>query len=490
MHNKNFTRSAGILFPISSLPSKYSIGSLGKSAYKFVDFLAASGQKYWQVLPLNPTSYKDSPYQSPCSLAGNPYFIDLEILYKDKLLSAEELAEAVDENKKIDYGKLFKERYKILRLAFKRFIPNDDYQKFIENHEYWLNDYALFMSLKVKNNYQQWTMWDLDEQDVKKARLNCEKYREEMAFWKFLQYTFFTQWEHLHQYARQLGIQIIGDMPIYVAFDSVEVWSNPSNFLLDETHHPILVAGCPPDGFSPKGQLWGNPIYNWDKMKKEHFCWWIERMRGNLELYDVIRIDHFRGFQGYFAIPAQDEDATLGKWYQAPGEELFTLLKIIFPQSKIIAEDLGFITDDVRNLLAMTGFPGMKVLQFAFDNDNSEYLPRQFKNENCLVYTGTHDNECTKTWFEKLNSEAWQRFNQECPIDTEESLTYNLINFALESKAILAIISLQDYLELSSEEARINTPSTDEGNWVWRLNLPLDKKLQTKIRKMMIKNNR
>lgn len=488
---KKTEHKSGILMPISSLPSVYGIGNFGKKAYEFADFLYKSGQSYWQVLPLNPTSYGDSPYQSPASIAGNPYFIDPEMLYQEKLLTKDELKTAINKSKTVDYGWLFNSRYDLLRKAFSRFTKNSEYNKFCDNNIEWLNDYALFMSLKVNHNYSEWTSWENEYKDYNKAHELKFLFKQEMDFWCFVQFEFHKQWDKLHKYVNSLGIKIIGDMPIYVAHDSMDVWSNPSDFLLDENYNPTIVAGCPPDGFSPDGQLWGNPIYNWNKMGKDGFTWWCKRIKESFKLYDILRIDHFRGFAGFYSIPYGHTTAKFGSWQKAPGIELFKTIKEKFPKAEIIAEDLGFITDDVRELLEVTGFPGMKILQFAFFDDDSEYLPRMFKNENCIVYTGSHDSDCTKTWYKTLSNDTKLRFKKECPKKKKQTGTEALINFALNSKAYMAIIPIQDYLELTNEEGRMNTPSIAVGNWVWRISSKYaTDKLINKIYNMTVDSKR
>lgn len=468
MKNFGFKHKTGILLSVSSLPSEYGIGNFGKGAFDFIDFLSKTNQKCWQVLPLNPTSYGDSPYQSPASCAGNPYYIDLDELYKEGLLTVEELNENKKELGPVDYGWLFNTRYSILRTAFSRFTINRKYKSFVEKNKNWLDDYALFMALKVKHNFAEWTKWEDMYKDVQKARTYMKDFEEEMNFWIFLQFKFFEQWNKILKYAHAKKITIIGDMPIYVALDSVDVWKDPKQFLLDENFNPVVVAGCPPDGFTPDGQLWGNPIYNWELMEKENFSWWCERLENSFKTYDILRIDHFRGFAGYYSIPFGDVNARRGEWNSAPGIKLFRTIKQKYPKGKIIAEDLGFITDDVRELLEDTGFPGMKILQFAFFDDDSEYLPRMYKTPNCIVYTGSHDSDCTKTWVDNIYGDTEYRFLKECP-QTDESKVYSLIEFALNSPANLSIIPLQDYLELTNEEGRMNTPSTASGNWTWRV---------------------
>ena len=336
------------------------------------------------------------------------------------------------------------------------------------------------MALKEKNCYKEWLNWENYEVDTK-----------DLEFWYFVQYLFDKQWNNILNYAHNNQITIIGDMPIYVALDSVDVWMNKDDFLLDEANYPTLVAGCPPDGFSPDGQLWGNPIYNWEKMKNDNFSWWIKRFKRNLELYDIIRIDHFRGFAGYYAIPYGDTTARFGAWHQAPGKELFKTVNETFKDAKIIAEDLGFITDDVRELLEYTGYPGMKILQFAFYDEDAEYLPRMYKSSNCVVYTGSHDADCSNTWIKNISGDALTRFKKECLGITTYKGVYAMIYLALSSKANLSIIPIQDYLNLTNEEGRMNTPSIAYGNWTYRLsNRYATNKLKEKIKEITIKTNR
>jgi 4-alpha-glucanotransferase len=491
MHALGFEHKAGIIMPVSSLPSKYGIGSLGKSAHDFIDFLDATGQKCWQVLPLNPTSYGDSPYQSPSSVAGNPYFIDLDILAAKKLLTKEELLQQRENSKKINYGWLFNNRYAALRLAHSRFKQERAYSQFVKENTSWLEGYALFMALKVHYNYAPWTLWNQEHRDYMRALDHKSEFEVEMSFWRWIQYEFSMQWKEIIRHAHKKGITIIGDMPIYVAHDSMDVWAAPEQFLLDESYNPVVVAGCPPDGFSPDGQLWGNPIYNWELMRKQGFGWWIDRVGAAFKLYDILRIDHFRGFAGYYNIPYGEKTAKNGKWDSAPGIELFQKIRAEFPDSKIIAEDLGFITEDVRALLRATGFPGMKMLQFAFYDDNSEYLPRTYGTKNCIVYSSSHDSDCSYTWIRSLSGDAKTRFDKECPRIKGQSRTYDLIELAFRSIADLAIVPMQDYLELSNEVGRMNTPATAEGNWSWKIspryNTP---KLRSKILDMAVKTQR
>ena len=496
LKNFGFRHKSGILMPISSLPSPYGIGSFGKSAYDFVDFLDETGTKCWQVLPLNPTSYGDSPYQSPASIAGNPYFIDLDILAKKGLLTKSELVEQKHDTTRVDYGWIFCNRYDALRKAYARFLKKGEnkspaYRSFLKKNVAWLSDYSLFMALKVHYNYCSWTSWNDEHKNVESARAARAVFADECGFWEWLQFEFDSQWQELVKYAHSKGILIIGDMPIYVAHDSMDVWQAPGQFLLDDNFNPAVVAGCPPDGFSPDGQLWGNPIYNWPLMKRQRFDWWCRRVGASFHLYDILRIDHFRGFAGYYNIPYGHPTAKYGKWDSAPGIELFRTIKEKFPKAKIIAEDLGFITEDVRELLEETGFPGMKMLQFAFYDDDSEYLPRTYESPNCVAYPGSHDADCVKTWCQNLEGDAKARFNKECPHRKGQSRTYDLIEFSLTSIANLAVIPIQDYLELTNEEGRMNTPAVADGNWNYRLSPRYrTQKLVARIKDMLTRTKR
>ena len=486
-------RKAGILMPLASLPSPYGIGTMGEEAKKFVDFLYDTEQYYWQVLPLNPTSYGDSPYQSPSAFAGSPYYIDLPTLAKKGLITDEELKNAEHDTERIDYGYMFNERIALLRKAFSRFDVNDyDYVCFKADQGSWLTEYSVFMALKVKHGYVSWDNW----QEKYKFRRDFDSIvaetKEESEFWCFLQYEFYSEWLALKKYANSKGIEIIGDMPIYVAYDSVEVWSNPKAFLLTEDLNPTIVAGCPPDGFSPDGQLWGNPIYDWSKMKADGYTWWIERVRRAIVLFDIVRIDHFRGFEAYYGIPFGDKTARNGKWYKCVGAEPFEAINKALNHPRIIAEDLGQIDDDVKAVLAKTGYPGMKVLQFAFFEDNNEYLPRMYTTDNCVVYTGTHDSYTTEQWAEDLEKggDVEKRFLKECKKSPKESYTDAMIRLALGSIAKYVIIPLGDYMNLG-KEARINEPSTLGGNWDWRVQADYDTPaLRKKINRLTTKSGR
>lgn len=466
-------RASGVLMPISSLPSPYGIGTMGKDARKFIDFLKKGGQKYWQILPICQTSYGDSPYQSFSSFAGNPYFIDLEYLCKDKLLTKKECESFAwgGNIKYVDYGTMYVSRYALLRKAYARFLKNTpvDFEEFCEKESAWLNDYALFMAIKDANGGVSWSEWDEDlkRRNAKAIAKAKEEYAKDIEFYKMLQYLFFKQWRELKAYANENGIEIIGDVPIYVAMDSADVWANPKFFYLDEELKPIEVAGCPPDAFSEDGQLWGNPLFRWDVMKKDGYSWWTNRIRAVADLYDIVRIDHFRGFDSYYAIPAEDDNARNGKWKKGPGMDLFETLEKKLGKLSIIAEDLGFLTESVRQLLKDSGFPGMKVIQFAFDTrEDSDYLPHNYPT-NSVVYTGTHDNDTVMGWMKTAPKKSVKFAKEYLNLTIEEGYNWGMMRAAWSSVADLAIVPMQDLIGLGSE-ARMNTPSTIGDNWKWR----------------------
>ena len=469
-------RASGILMGISSVPSKYGIGCFSKEAYDFVDQLKMAGQQYWQILPLGPTGYGDSPYQSVSTFAGNPYFIDLETLIDKKLLTKEE-CESCDwggSESYVDYEKMYLSRYELLRKAYERAdLKNDpDYMVFLKKEKDWLLDYCLFMTIKNAQNGKCWIDWpeELKDRHSKAVKEAEKELAEEVGFYSFQQYCFTTQWNKLKEYANEKGIQIIGDVPIYVALDSSDAWANPEMLQFDEDYNPKAVAGCPPDAFSESGQLWGNPLYDWKKLKKDNYGWWVRRMSHSLKLYDVVRIDHFRGFDEYYAIPYGDETAENGEWEKGPGMELFRAFHKEIKELRVIAEDLGFLTESVLEMLKESGFPGMKVLQFAFDgSEDSSYLPYKY-DSNCVVYTGTHDNETTKGWLENLQGHDLKFVREyiNCYEQPVNDCVWALIRTALSSVAELAIIPIQDYLCLGNE-ARMNAPSTLGDNWKWRL---------------------
>ena len=469
-------RRNGFLLPISSLPSKYGIGSFSKEAYEFVDILEEAGQKIWQILPLGPTGYGDSPYQSFSTFAGNPYFIDLCELIEEGLLSEDECDsyDWGDDVEYIDYEKIYLSRFKILKKAYKRSKINED-KKFIaycKYNKWWLEDYALYMAIKDSLGGISWLEWDenLKLRDKKTLSKYSKKLNEEITFYKYTQYLFSSQWNKLKVYANKKGISIIGDIPIYVALDSADTWANPELFQLDKDLNPIAVAGCPPDSFSEDGQLWGNPLYDWEYHKYTNYKWWIKRIKYCYNLYDIVRIDHFRGFDEYFSIPYKSKTAVNGTWEKGPGIELFKVLEEKIKNLDVIAEDLGFLTDSVRELLAESGYPGMKVLQFAFDESGeSVYLPFRY-DKNCIVYTGTHDNETTKGWLGNLTQSNRDYVNQytACEDKDTDECVWGLIRAAQSSVAEVCVVPLQDYLCLGNE-ARMNTPSTLGDNWKWRL---------------------
>ena len=482
-------RSAGTLLPISSLPSKYGIGSFGKSAREFVDFLKKAGQTYWQILPLGPTSYGDSPYQSFSSFAGNPYFIDLDELAKEGLLKRSEY-QNIDwgsDPSQVDYGLLYEKRYPLLRLAVKRLYQKkeEELKAFFEEEKSWLDDYALFMAIKDSLGGKALSDWPetLKKRNHKALKEVMFQEAKTIRFYKGLQYLFFTQWKALKQYANDNGVYIIGDIPIYVAEDSVEVWVDPKQFQLDEDLRPVEIAGCPPDGFAEDGQRWGNPLYDWDFMKKDRYSWWIRRIKAQFRFYDVLRLDHFRGFAGYYAIPASESTARNGRWRQGPGYDLFKTIERKLGRLNIIVEDLGFLTEDVYELLEKCGYPGMKNMQFAFypDNPDSEYLPHNFV-KNGVVYVGTHDNEPIMGWFEYGEKSSTERAVEYLHLDKKEGYNWGMIRGAYAGTENLAVVQFQDYLGLGME-ARINEPSTLGKNWKWRLEKKyLTDRLAAKIR--------
>ena len=477
-------RESGILMPVSSLPGPYGIGCFGKKAEKFVDFLAAAGQKIWQILPLSPTGYGDSPYQSCSAFAGNPYFIDLDALKAEGLLTAAQLkAEPWGKDPlNVDYGTLYTSRYKILRAAYAawrrqcagqhgcaHYYP-DAYYAFTLENEGWLEDYALYMALKTANGMKSWTEWPREYRKREPQALEAFKAEneEEIGFWKFLQYEFSIQWKKLKAYANANNVQILGDIPIYVSADSVDAWVGGPLFELDADGGFARVAGCPPDYFSAEGQLWGNPLYNWPYHKQTGYAWWIQRVRHALGIYDLLRIDHFRGFESYYKIPYGMKDAKIGKWMPGPGVELFRTVKEKLGALSIIAEDLGFVTPEVRQLLSDCGYPGMKVVQFAFDDDPaSTYLPQNYTTPNCVAYTGTHDNMTLRGWVSASPSKTIAFAKRYLHCRNASDLPMAMLRLTWNSIAELAVGQMQDFLD-SGPEGRMNTPSTTGGNWQYR----------------------
>lgn len=485
-------RSSGVIMHISSLPGKYGIGTFGEEAYKFGDFLKEAGQKYWQILPLGPTSFGDSPYQSFSAFAGNPYFIDFDLLRKDGLLEKEDY-ESVDfgsNEEDIDYGIIFRNKMKVLRKAYENSKSKDikELKLFIEEEDAWLDDYALYMSVKNSFDLRSWQTWDEDIRLRKPEAMF--KYKEELkddiSYWKFLQFEFFKQWTKLKTYLNELGIEIIGDMPIYVAEDSADVWANPDAFMLDkETLRPLKVAGCPPDIFSATGQLWGNPIYDWNHMEKDHYRWWIDRIRQSFKIYDVLRIDHFKGFESYWSIPYGDKTAENGEWVKGPGIKVFNAIKDALGDVNIIAEDLGTLTEETIKLRNDTGYPGMKILTFAFDSDyNNPFLPHNY-DKNFIVYTGTHDNDTVRGWMEKTGEKEYvEKAIEYLKLTEEEGYSWGFIRSAWSSVADIAIAQMQDFLDLGNS-ARMNLPSTLGINWRWRMKArAYDNKLAKRMKEM------
>lgn len=463
------TRNAGILMPISSLPGRYGIGTFGESAYRFVEFLKKASQKYWQILPLGHTSFGDSPYQTFSAFAGNPYFIDLDYLRLDELLEQSEYEHLYHSTNQIDYGFLYENKYSVLRLAYSRFQKNHEYLEFVENEKEWLEDYALFMALKNYHNGSAWLNWEEKYKTKNEKALNKFKknYVEEIEFWYFIQYYFDKQWKKLKNYANDNGIEIIGDIPIYVAMDSCDVWANKKYFQIGKDYVPVRVAGCPPDDFSEDGQLWGNPVYDYNELEKDGYSWWIKRMKKSLEMFDVVRIDHFRGFEAYWSIPYGDKTAKGGKWVKGPNVKLFKAMEKELGKMNIIAEDLGFLTEGVYKMIKKLKYPGMKILEFGFDPwGNSDHAPHNVV-ENSIVYSSSHDLAPLKEWYYTQSYENKRYILEYLHLNSEERIVEALIKCTLSTVAKTAIIPIQDYLELDWY-ARINTPSVAEGNWKWR----------------------
>ena len=468
-------RCAGVLLPISALPSPYGIGTFGRAAYEFADFLRSAGQKCWQLLPLGPTSYGDSPYQSFSTFAGNPYFIDLDELTADGLLTKKEIeaCDWGDDPRHVDYALIYQNRFKILAKAKERGWKRDAaaVEEFAAKNADWLPDYALFMALKRHFGMKSWLEWPEEDIRLRKAsavRHWREKLREDIELFTYIQYLFFRQWEKLKTYINGLGIRIVGDLPIYVAMDSADVWAEPEKFQLDARGFPVEVSGVPPDYFSEDGQLWGNPLYDYDRMHKEGFGWWIRRVGGAEKLYDVIRIDHFRGFASYWAVPYGEKTAKKGRWVKGPGMSLVGVLTSWFNELEFIAEDLGVVTEDVVQLLEESKLPGMKVLEFAFDSkEESNYLPHAYP-ENFVCYTGTHDNAPLALWREDAKPEDLAYAGRYLGLNETEGFNRGVIRGGMSSVARLFVAQMQDYLDLG-EGCRMNTPSTVGGNWAWRL---------------------
>ena len=485
-------RESGILLPVSALPSQHGIGKIGQRAFEFIDFLREAGCHYWQVLPLSPTGYGDSPYQSCSCFAGNPYLISFDALTARGWLTPSDYVGLPWETApdKIDYALLWQQVIPVLRIAHTRFLQHKpaDYRKFCNEHKAWLPEYALFMALKDVHAGRPWYEWEpelamRDRRVIADAR---DHYAREIDFYTFVQYCFFSQWKSLKKYAHKNGIRIIGDIPIYAAYDSAEVWAQPELFRLDKDKKPVAVAGCPPDAFALTGQLWGNPLWDWEKMAEDGYAWWLDRIAFVLDLYDLVRIDHFRGFEKYYAIPYGAETAEHGKWTKGPDYALWKAAKKRFGEDMpVIAEDLGNITPAVERLLRRTGFPGMKVMQFAFDSGaDNPYLPHNFTSPNCVCYTGTHDNHTLRGWV-KANSGAVNAYTMAyLNVKKEKQIPKAMIRAAWSSTARIAVAQMQDFLD-APPSARTNTPSTLGGNWAYRTALSdYTPKLAAKIRRL------
>ena len=486
-------RASGILMHISSLPSPWGIGTFGREAYAFADFLAEAKQKYWQILPLGPTGYGDSPYQTGSAFAGNPYFIDLDTLCDDGLLHREEIEGVFwgDDPTRVDYGALFNGRAGLLRLAYRRGWERDKMavDAFRAANAGWLEDYALFTACKQYFGMKPWTEWEDRELRLRSSREVLDRYarqlRETVDQCVYTQFLFFRQWEALRSYVHEKGIKIIGDVPIYVPLDSADVWAEAEFFQLDDQRRPIDVAGVPPDYFTADGQLWGNPLYDWEKMRADGFAWWIRRMNAAARLYDVVRIDHFRGLESYWAVPAGDDTARNGRWKPGPDKEFITAVKTALPDLPIIAEDLGFMTDEVRELREFSGFPGMKILQFAFDpSGESEYLP--FRCEpNSVCYFGTHDNITLGQWLKDTDKKTFAFAREYLGLNRSEGYADGLLRGGMGCPSDLFIAQMQDWLVLGAE-SRMNSPGLlGGGNWRWRMKADaITPKLTKKIARM------
>jgi len=483
-------RASGILLHITSLPSPYGVGTMGKEAYKFVDFLKKSGQSYWQVLPVLTTGYGDSPYQSFSTFAGNPYLIDLDMLCGDGLLKEEEYRDVDfgDDPEKVDYGKLFRTRSPLLRKAYKRGIARDSaaFADFCAKHTYWLEDYGMYMALKEHFSQKSYHEWPIDIRSREASAL--ETYRklldEDVRFYQYVQFLFFGQWMKLKEYANTNGVRVIGDIPIYVADDSADTWSHKDLFWLDSDCMPVKVAGVPPDQFTADGQLWGNPLYLWEVHKETRYDWWHRRIFAALEMYDVVRIDHFRGFESFWAVDCGETTARNGEWLKGPGLDLFASIKSRIKGFRIIAEDLGYMDDKVRKLLADSGFPGMKVMLFGF-NAKGETDDAPFKHMgNCVSYIGTHDNQTFMGWMKTGNPEDTRLARRYMNLTAREGYHWGAIRTLLGTGADLAIMQMQDLLGLD-DSARMNIPSTLGGNWQWRLQPDWDAAgIAVKLRRM------
>ena len=489
-----FPRTSGILLHPTSFPSRFGIGDLGFEAYQFVDFLVDSGQQLWQILPLGPTGDSNSPYASYSAMAGNPLLLSPELLVEKGFLAQEDLLNLPEYNNvTVDFERVIQTKMPLLQKAFKNFkayassIQCQEFERFCQTRAYWLDDYALFMALKYVHGDAKWNTWEpaLAKRQPDTIQQWEQRLSHEISYYKYLQFEFFSQWSNLKRYANQRGIQIIGDIAIYVAYDSADVWSHPQIFCLDEqTGEPALMAGTPPDYFSTTGQLWGNPVYDWVQLQKEDFHWWVQRFQTILDYVDLIRIDHFRGFQAYWAVKQGETTAVNGEWIQAPGEIFFQVLNQKLGKLPIIAEDLGEITPDVEALRDQFEFPGMKILQFAFDSEpDNPFLPFNYP-RNCVVYTGTHDNDTTVGWFNQLQDQDSKAVFHYLGSTNSGDIHWDLIRLAYSSVANQAIIPLQDILGLNTA-ARMNLPGQSLDNWGWRYeSAALTKQLRDRLKTM------
>lgn len=492
-------RTCGVLMHITSLPSPYGVGTLGSEAYKFVDFLKKAGQTYWQILPVGPTGFGDSPYQSYSAFAGNPMLIDIDELIKAGLVSEDDKDLKILAEKKefADFGQMFSFKRLILAKAHAAFAANADseqkylFGKFCRKNAWWLDDYAMFMSMKYFFKQVMWTEWtdSYRLRDPQTLAKYAEEHGVDIDCWKFMQFLFFRQYKDLKKYANKRGISIYGDMPIYVSMDSSDIWANPEMFMLDSDRKPTKVAGCPPDDFSPTGQLWGNPLYDWDYMDKNNYKWWIKRVQYSAKLFDLTRIDHFRGFESFYAIPAGDKTAEHGEWLQGPSMKLFSAIKADLGDVKLVAEDLGFLTDEVKAMLKAAGYPGMNVLEFGFGGEDSSYLPHNYV-KNSVVYIGTHDNETALGWYLAQDKAGKKRIRKYLGLDksaSDSKVVRELIRCAYASVSENCVIQMQDWLCLDNS-ARMNIPSTiGGGNWAWRMDKDACTKELAKAMKKMAK---
>ena len=485
-----FDRSAGILLHPTSLPGAYGIGDLGPAAYAWLDWLVGCGCKLWQVLPLGPTGYGDSPYQCFSAFAGNPYLVSPHVLLEQGLLNSDDLADmpAWDEQR-VDFGRMYLWKPALLKKAFRHFLAKPEavqgeFSAFCAENSNWLEDYALFTAIKENQGGGSWDGWPKnlrlrEPSALQEARAMLASTIIRFSFYQFL---FFRQWKALRAYANEKGVKIIGDIPIFVAYDSADVWAHPDLFHLDENGKPTVVAGVPPDYFSPTGQLWGNPLYNWEVHRASRYAWWLERLHATLNLVDILRIDHFRGFAGYWEIPAGNPTAEIGRWVKGPGEDFFKTVQANLGSLPILAEDLGVITPDVVRLRDRFGLPGMKILQFAFSGPDNPFLPHSHP-QNCVVYTGTHDNDTTRGWYESA-PEAEKDFARRYLQADGNRFAWDLLRVAWGSVAVFALAPLQDLLDLGTS-ARMNFPSRLGGNWEWRMsNGALNDELQSRVKEL------